>query len=112
MTGPVRRFGILGNTSAETIQPVSPRSESCGLIGVASGSRRRENLAAHAPRSSERFGECLARNKETDESDGYPQNDLNAQIAHSTWPWSLGRLTAETKGGAPWALPPDLQVKA
>jgi hypothetical protein len=55
---------------------------------------------------------ALASNKEPDESGGHPQNDLNAQIAHSTWPWSLGRLTAETKGGAPLALPPDLQVKA
>jgi hypothetical protein len=70
-----------------------------------------EKIGCHAP-SSERFGECLASNRETDDPGGHAQNDLNAQIEHSTWPWSLGRLTAETKGGAPSALPPDLQVKA
>ena len=70
-----------------------------------------KNWLPPAP-SSEGFGECLASNKETDESDGYAQNDLNAQIGLSTWLWSLERLTAETKGGATWALPPDLQVTA
>jgi hypothetical protein len=77
-----------GDTSAETIQPSLRGPNPVVWQEWQAGHAGGKNWLPTAP-SSERFGECLASNKETDESGGYAQNDLNAQSGfprgHGAW---------------------------
>lgn len=109
MTEPVRRLGILVTLRRRP----SIRLSEVRILWFGRSSKRvtaARKLAAHA-HSFERFGESLASDKETDESGGHAQNDLNAQLSiqrgHGAWEDCCGNEGRSAIGAAA-----DLQVKA